>query len=135
MSLRSEKTIKKVQCHCDCSNHGYNKHVSALDFRAARRCVEETVRAARNEPSIIESVSLTAASGRVLAEDVAADRDFPPLARSVRDGYAVRAADVPAELRVIGEVRAGESFAGDGGPGEAVEIMTGAPFPRAPTPW
>ncbi len=47
----------------------------------------------------------------------------------MRDGYAVRAADLPGELAVIGEVRAGERFAGVVGPGQAVEIMTGAPVP------
>jgi molybdopterin molybdotransferase len=51
------------------------------------------------------------------------------MARSARDGYAVRAQDLPGRLRVIGEVRAGEAFAGSVGPGEAVEIMTGAPVP------
>jgi len=69
------------------------------------------------------------AAGRVLAEDVMADRDSPALSRSVRDGYAVRAIDVPGELEVIGEVRAGQRFAGDVGPRQAVEIMTGAPVP------
>ena len=69
------------------------------------------------------------AAGRVLAEDVAADRDFPPMDRSVRDGYAVRAGDVPGKLQVVGEVRAGERYAGRVGPGEAVAIMTGAPVP------
>src|SRR6201999_4334675 len=58
-----------------------------------------------------------------------ADRDSPALARSVRDGYAVRAADLPGELAVIGEVRAGERFAGEVGAGQGVEIMTGAPIP------
>ncbi len=66
----------------------------------------------------------------MLAEPVAADRDYPPLARSVRDGFAVRAADLPGDLQVIGEVRAGESFSGEVHSGEAVEIMTGAPLPR-----
>lgn len=77
-----------------------------------------------------EEVALLEAAGRVLAGAVSADRDYPPVARSVRDGFAVRAADVPGELRVIGEVRAGESFAGEVHAGEAVEIMTGAPLPR-----
>jgi molybdopterin molybdotransferase len=77
-----------------------------------------------------ESVALEAAAGRVLAELVAADRDYPALARSVRDGYAVRAVDLPGELEVIGEVRAGDSFAGEVGARQAVEIMTGAPVPR-----
>src|SRR5882724_7122911 len=76
-----------------------------------------------------ETVSLAGAAGRVLAEEIAADRDYPPFPRSARDGFAVRAADLPGELRVIGEVRAGESFSGRVGAGQAVEIMTGAPVP------
>jgi molybdopterin molybdotransferase len=77
----------------------------------------------------VEDSPLREAAGRVLAEDVAADRDSPALARSVRDGYAVRAVDLPGQLEIIGEVRAGERFAGFVGPGQAVEIMTGAPIP------
>jgi molybdopterin molybdotransferase len=76
-----------------------------------------------------ERVPLLAAAGRVLAEAVTADRDYPPVARSIRDGYAVRAAELPGAFRVVGEVRAGTSFAGEVGPGECVEIMTGAPMP------
>lgn len=76
-----------------------------------------------------EWVPLEAALGRVLAEPVLADRDYPPLPRSLRDGFAVRAADLPGRLRLIGEVRAGQVFSGRLGPGEAVEIMTGAPVP------
>lgn len=81
----------------------------------------------------IETAPLPEAAGRVLAETIRADRDYPPFPRSVRDGFAVRAADlpgdVPGELRVIGEARAGDVFAGVVGKGEAVEIMTGAPLP------
>ena len=65
----------------------------------------------------------------MLAADAAADRDSPALARSVRDGYAVRAIDLPGQLEIIGEVRAGERFAGELAAGQAVEIMTGAPIP------
>ena len=86
------------------------------------------VRGARQLPAR-EPVKLGEAAGRVLAEDIAADRDTPAVARSVRDGYAVRAGDLPGELEVIGEVRAGESFRGAVGRGQAVEIMTGAPVP------
>ena len=78
----------------------------------------------------IEQIPVLESPGRVLAEDVTADRDYPPFPRSARDGFAVRSADVPGELRVIGEVRAGEVFAGSVGPGQAVEIMTGAPVPQ-----
>jgi molybdopterin molybdotransferase len=87
------------------------------------------VREARTLPAR-EEIGVEAASGRVLAENVAADRDSPAVARSVRDGYAVRAIDVPGELQVIGEVRAGQQFGGTIGPGQAVEIMTGAPIPK-----
>jgi len=102
--------------------------VPPLTFAQAREKVVATVRAARLALAT-EEAGLEAAAGRVLAEDIAADRDVPAVARSVRDGYAVRAADLPGELEVIGEVRAGVRFAGAVGPGHAVEIMTGAPVP------
>jgi molybdopterin molybdotransferase len=101
----------------------------ALTFSEARETVLRAVRSGRAIPEV-ETAALPDAAGRVLAEDVAADRDSPALARSVRDGYAVRAADVPGQLEVTGEVRAGQHFAGTVGPGQAVEIMTGAPIPH-----
>jgi len=79
-----------------------------------------------------EQVALTAALGRVLAEDVTARVTQPPAAVSAMDGYAVRAADVaavPAHLRVIASIPAGGSFAGTVAPGQAVRIFTGAPLP------
>jgi len=102
--------------------------VVPLEFPQARAKVVEAVRQGRGLPAV-EHVALDAAAGRVLAADVGADRDSPALDRSVRDGYAVRAADLPGELDVIGVVRAGERFAGLVAPGQAVEIMTGAPVP------
>jgi len=97
----------------------------ALTFDDARQCV---IRYARRGHET-EQVSLAESAGRILAENITADRDYPPFARSARDGYAIRAEDVPGELRLIGEVRAGEIFNGSLGPAEAVEIMTGAPLP------
>ncbi len=79
-----------------------------------------------------ESVSLLASLGRVLAEEVKADRNFPPFPRSTRDGYAVCAADlgkVPTKLRVLGQIKAGGTFEGSVQVGHAVEIMTGAAVP------
>jgi molybdopterin molybdotransferase len=80
-----------------------------------------------------ESVSLLAARMRVLAENITADRDLPPFARSARDGYAVRSGDIaaiPAKLKVIAEIRAGSPILQIAlKKGEAVEIMTGAPAP------
>ncbi len=77
-----------------------------------------------------EQVGLLACVNRILAEPVLADRDQPPFARSTRDGYAVRATDLAQPLRVLGQVRAGETWTGPAlQPGEAIQIMTGAPVP------
>jgi molybdopterin molybdotransferase len=97
-------------------------------FSEAREIILAEIGSARGMQPMEEAL-LAQAAGRVLAEDIAADRDTPALARSVRDGYAVRALDLPGELEVIGEVRAGERFRGEVGGGQAVEIMTGAPVP------
>lgn len=80
----------------------------------------------------VETVPLAESLGRVLRSEVRADLDSPPFKRSVRDGFAVRSSDVgtaPTELDVIGESRAGLSFGGSVGPGQTVEIMTGAEVP------
>ncbi|HET9281115.1 MAG TPA: gephyrin-like molybdotransferase Glp [Candidatus Angelobacter sp.] len=81
-----------------------------------------------------EEVPLLGSLGRVLVEPVVADRDFPPFPRSTRDGYAVRAADLnqngSALLRVVGQVKAGDSYDLPVASGEAVEIMTGAAIPQ-----
>jgi molybdopterin molybdotransferase len=82
-----------------------------------------------------ESVDLLDTAGRVLAESILADRDFPPFPRSTRDGYAVRAGDLaklPATLEVIGEIKAGqklEEMPATVEPLQTVAIMTGAPVP------
>jgi molybdopterin molybdotransferase len=102
----------------------FHKTLSVID---ARNCVVEQVGAGRGLAT--EIVALSEAMGRVLAEDVLADRDYPAVARSVRDGFAVRAADLPGGFDVIGESRAGGEFAGVVGERQAVEIMTGAPVP------
>jgi molybdopterin molybdotransferase len=102
-------------------------------FEDARHLVEQ--HAADVSPGEVETVDLLAGLGRVLAEEILADRDFPPFARATRDGYAVRAADltdVPARLDVVGEVKAGdwlEPGVHSVGPGQAMAIMTGAPLP------
>jgi molybdopterin molybdotransferase len=106
-----------------------------LSFEAARHLVEQHAIGVRPAEAEAETVDLLAGLGRVLAEGVVADRDFPPFARAARDGYAVRAADLlelPARLEVVGEVKAGdwpEPGACSVGRGQAVAIMTGAPLP------
>lgn len=87
-------------------------------------------------PLASETVALDDALGRVLAEDVAADRDLPPFDRAAMDGYALRAADVaraPVALEVVGELRAGDAKALVVGAGQAVRIMTGAVVPPGAT--
>src|ERR1700687_4162653 len=79
-----------------------------------------------------EEVPLSLSSGRILAEDIVADSDLPPFDRAQMDGYAVRAADVanvPAQLRIVGESAAGAGWHREMKAGEAVRIMTGAPVP------
>ena len=79
-----------------------------------------------------ETVPLDEAFGRVLACDLAALRTQPPDDVSAMDGYAVRAADVanvPATLKVIGEVAAGHPFDGEVKAGEAARIFTGGVMP------
>jgi molybdopterin molybdotransferase len=80
-------------------------------------------------PSAAESVTLAQSIGRVLAEDVAAMRDQPPFTASAMDGWAVRHADTPGSLKIMGESAAGHGFAGALGAGEAVRIFTGAAVP------
>jgi len=99
--------------------------VEALTFEQARACVLEAVRPLPGE----ECLPLAEAAGRVLSRDMLADRDQPALARSVRDGYALRAADLPGTLTCIGEIRAGEQWTGSLGKGQTLAIMTGAPVP------
>ncbi len=102
--------------------------MAPLSFSEARARVLHEVRARYSQPEI-ESLALKSAQSRILAEDIAADRDYPPFDRSVRDGFALRSTDIPGAVHLIGEVRAGETFTGVVNAGEAVEIMTGAPVP------
>ncbi|MBB4102519.1 molybdopterin molybdotransferase MoeA [Allorhizobium borbori] len=80
-----------------------------------------------------ETLPLTQADGRVLAEDLAARLTQPPFDASAMDGYAVRAEDATegAELAVIGVSAAGGAWRGVLGRGQAVRIFTGAPVPAS----
>jgi molybdopterin molybdotransferase len=88
--------------------------------------------AAQITPLEPEPVRLEHAHGRFLAEDLEAAIDLPPFANSAMDGYALRAADTPGTLRLIGESAAGSPYAGrELAAGEAVAISTGAVLPGA----
>ena len=114
-----------------CDNNGVPAPAlsKAISYEEARATVIRKV-AARARMPAVETTSLDTAAGRVLARDVLADRPYPALDRTARDGFAVRSSDMPGRVRVIGEVRAGERFDRAVGAGEAVEIMTGAPVPQ-----
>ena len=83
-----------------------------------------------------ETRPILEADGQVLAEDVEAHFDIPPLDNSAMDGYALRTEDIrgasetsAVSLRVTGSVAAGQLPSGSVEPGTAIRIMTGAPIP------
>jgi molybdopterin molybdotransferase len=79
-----------------------------------------------------ELVSIDNALGRVLAEPVYADRDYPPFNRVAMDGYAFKIEDFDIGIRefVIAEtIYAGQVAVKDISSGECYKIMTGAPLP------
>lgn len=83
-------------------------------------------------PLTSETVALSDAAGRILAQDVEATRDQPPFEASSMDGYALKSTEVElhAMFKVIGESAAGNRYTGRVGPGQAVRIFTGAPVPE-----
>lgn len=101
--------------------------------------ISEAIEIIRREiaPLKAEKVSLSEASGRVLAEDIVSDTDLPPFDRSQMDGFAVLAPDTkaatkkaPVTLTLVGESAAGAGWHRTLKPGQAVRIMTGAPVPK-----
>ena len=74
-----------------------------ISFEEARAKVIEVLIARASAPPERETLDLAAAPaaalGRILAENIVADRNYPPFNRSIRDGFAVRAADVPSPAR------------------------------------
>jgi molybdopterin molybdotransferase len=80
-------------------------------------------------PLEAEELTIGAALGRVLAEDVTAAHDVPSFANSAMDGFAVRSGPAGRELAIVGESRAGTPAGVPVGDGEAVRISTGAAMP------
>lgn len=97
---------------------------AAVDLLAARLGVVEGR----------ETVSLSAADGRVLVQDLQAPLPLPPFTNSAVDGYAVRGEDLPTiEARtfpVVDFVQAGSAARAAAQPGKAIRIFTGAPMPQ-----
>jgi molybdopterin molybdotransferase len=101
-----------------------------LSYQQAREIVIERVCGVALARAV-ETVPLPQALMRVLAQGIRSDRDYPPFDRSIRDGYAVNATDTSAgkTLKVIGELKAGDSPTISVAPGTCIQIMTGAPLP------
>ncbi|MBV0891007.1 molybdopterin molybdotransferase MoeA [Paracoccus sp. Z118] len=76
-----------------------------------------------------EEISIADALGRVLLKPAVSRMTQPPFDASAMDGYAVRSADLPGPLQVVGEVAAGGVWTGSVLPGTALRIFTGAPVP------
>lgn len=98
-----------------------------LSVRAAQQCVLEAVATLGTEP-----VRLERSLGRVLAEEVHANRDLPPHDVSSMDGYALRSIDltgIPAMLEIVADIRAGDLPGKTLACGQCARIMTGAPLP------
>jgi molybdopterin molybdotransferase len=100
-----------------------------FSFEEARQRVLERVEPLAER----EQLAVKGALGRILAADVRAPFDIPPLPNSARDGYALRAADLvstdSARLQVVAEVPAGQYCDVEIKAGQAARIFTGAPMP------
>jgi len=101
-----------------------------LTYEQARNTVIEQVRRWKG-PSATTALSVWDALGLVLAQEVKTDREYPPFHRSTRDGYAVHSKEaVPgAQLKCVGEIKAGDTVRDALTAGTCLQIMTGAAVP------
>jgi molybdopterin molybdotransferase len=101
-----------------------------LTFEQAREQVISQISKLNHNPATV-NLNLRDAGGHVLAQDLIADRNYPPFDRATRDGYAVRASEstAGATLRCIGEIKAGDALTQSLKNGTCIQIMTGAPIP------
>jgi molybdopterin molybdotransferase len=98
-----------------------------LTVEEALDLIEAAVR-----PLSAQRLTLTEALGLILAENIVSDSDSPPFDKALMDGFAIRAADqqqAEAQMRIVGELTAGQVPTRPVGLGEAMQIMTGAPIP------
>ena len=101
-----------------------------LTFEQARQEVISQISKSKR-PIATVSLSVWDALGYVLAQELIADRSYPPFDRATRDGYAVRASEstAGAKLTCVGEIKAGDALTEPLKQGTCVQIMTGAPVP------
>ena len=101
-----------------------------LSYEQARNTVIEQVGKKRG-PRATATVGVWDALGLVLAQEVKTDREYPPFDRSTRDGYAVRSKEAlpGAQLKCVGEIKAGDTVRDALVTGTCLQIMTGAAVP------
>src|SRR5437016_12461873 len=101
-----------------------------LTYTAARQLVIDRVTVSPRRLHSI-AINISDALGYILAQEITADRDYPPFDRSTRDGYAVRASEVysGAALRCVGEIKAGDTVSTPLAAQTCIQIMTGAAVP------
>ena len=101
-----------------------------LSYEQARnRLIEEIGK--KKGPRATAVVSVWDALGLVLAQEVRTDREYPPFDRSTRDGYALRSKEAGpgAQLKCVGEIKAGDTVREALAAGTCLQIMTGAAVP------
>ncbi|KAM9355206.1 gephyrin b isoform 3-T3 [Pholidichthys leucotaenia] len=131
----------KVQSRCSSKENILRASHSAVDItKVARRHRMSPFPLTSMDKAFITVLEMTAVlgteiinyrdgMGRVLAQDVYAKDNLPPFPASVKDGYAVRAADGPGDRFIIGESQAGEQPTQTVMPGQVMRVTTGAPIP------
>ncbi|XP_059368048.1 gephyrin-like isoform X3 [Carassius carassius] len=139
---RGHRTFSsRVQSRCSSKENILRASHSAVDItKVARRHRMSTFPLTSMDKAFITVLEMTAVlgteiinyrdgMGRVLAQDVYAKDNLPPFPASVKDGYAVRAADGPGDRFIIGESQAGEQPTHTVMPGQVMRVTTGAPIP------
>ncbi|XP_041715869.1 gephyrin isoform X4 [Coregonus clupeaformis] len=131
----------RVQSRCSSKENILRSSHSAVDItKVARRHRMSPFPLTSMDKAFITVLEMTAVlgteiinyrdgMGRVLAQEVYAKDNLPPFPASVKDGYAVRAADGPGDRFIIGESQAGEQPTHTVMPGQVMRVTTGAPIP------
>ncbi|XP_052352600.1 gephyrin a isoform X6 [Oncorhynchus keta] len=140
-SCSSTYSVSEVQSRCGSKENILRASHSAVDItKVARRHRMSPFPLTSMDKAFITVLEMTPVlgteiinyrdgMGRVLAQDVYAKDNLPPFPASVKDGYAVRAADGPGDRFIIGESQAGQQPTHTVMPGQVMRVTTGAPVP------
>ncbi|XP_069494805.1 gephyrin isoform X29 [Ambystoma mexicanum] len=140
-SCSSTYSVSEVQSRCSSKENILRASHSAVDItKVARRHRMSPFPLTSMDKAFITVLEMTQVlgteiinyrdgMGRVLAQEVYAKDNLPPFPASVKDGYAVRAADGPGDRFIIGESQAGEQPTQTVMPGQVMRVTTGAPIP------